>query len=145
MGPLNNVTAVAFDPAHNSVIWYDRTTGAINRANVNGTARTKLASVPSFSIPRSFAYDWQGGQVFLVDQLEFQIDMYAVNGISGVILNQNIYEGDMALNEPSVIAVNSKMRWVALVFTIANLSCVVLILTELLHSLLALMCPGFFV
>ena len=111
-GPLDNVTAVAFDPVHDSVVWYDQTTGAINRASRNGTSKEKLAEVRPSSIPRSFTYDWKGGHFFLVDQLEFQIDMYTVNGVSGVILDQNAYKGDKTLDEPSVVAVNSKLRLV---------------------------------
>ena len=124
IGLVNNIRAIAYDPANKSVLWVDNTTSTLQSVTISGSERWEFP-VPAGLNTISMAYDWFGGQLFVTESSGFQIELLTLNGESvGSLLK--FTDNPLSLNKPGEVVFDDVNRLVSFcAFCVGWYCCVV--------------------
>ena len=110
IGRVGNIQAIAYDPANRSVVWIDSVSDTIQSVAIDGSAQWEY-SIPSGIETYSMAYDWFGGQVFVIEATGFQIELMTLNGKRvGSLLRFD--DNPLSVQKPGEVVFDDEYRFV---------------------------------
>ena len=110
IGRVGNIQAIAYDPANRSVVWIDSVSDTIQSVAIDGSAQWEY-SIPSGIETYSMAYDWFGGQVFVIEATGFQIELMTLSGKRvGSLLRLD--DNPLSVQKPGEVVFDDEYRFV---------------------------------